>query len=561
MAGDDRTSASGAAAGLALDEAERALLEQIREQITERSKIRSTAAPREPGNPRETKRARLERNQEQLESLFDEALARPAVVRALSDTGYDAADLRQAAAKGTWARDVAPAINAIQATTPDQDVRHRETVERAARAMNDLVIGQPVPGSGHWVDELERGVRASLAGKRVSDTRVAERFVMWAEEAMTALTQPVATAARDILVERFLDGELKGAGQGPDEWTPALRAALQRSGMIPVAKDDRQRLDDVDPVLGTLRRSSRQSGEEGATAEANRVIAADDAETPPGRRQVDDLTAVAREAGNDPTETKAGLISRLRGYWARTGEGATSVRPIQSDDSEALPDALKRRYAVHVSRDGRMIELFEAGAKAAAITLDAKSITTTHNEGVVISDIVLLARDRGWQAIKVSGTAEFKDAVWLEASKAGLSVQHEPSSAVRASYAKWDQERPANQIQQGGAGRTPEQGTRRNDDLAQAFAAKSAEERLADQRLRNAQLELMIGIRTAEKELKRPIAEMPEVAQALAAAVREQLAQGRMFDAPFVKADPPKRLAKQVVNPRIEADRIPPPRV
>ena len=198
-----------------------------------------------------------------------------------------------------------------------------------------------------------------------------------------------------------------------------------------------------------------------------------------------------------------------------------------------MPDALKRRYAVHVSRDGQTIELFEAGAKAAAITLDAKSIRTSHNEGVAISDIILLARDRGWQALKVSGTAEFKDAVWLEASKAGLSVQHDPSSAARAALAKWDQERPANQIQQDGSARTREQGAQRGDELAQAFAAKSAEERLADPRLRNAQLELMIGIRTAEKELKRPIAEMPEVTQALTAAVPRTAGAGNDVRRPF----------------------------
>ena len=562
MADDDKAGVSGTAAGLALNEADRALLKQIREQIAERSQIRNTSVPREPRDPQETKRARLERNQDHLESLFDEAVARPAVARALSEIGYDASDPRQAAAKGTWARDVAPAIASIQGPTlRDQDAQRREAVAQAARAMNDLVIRQPAPGSHIWIDELEGRVRASLAGKRVSEPQVAQRFVMWAEEAMTAATQPAATAARNILIERAFKGELNSEGQGRDRWAPALHSALQRAGRNPIVNGDSERLGDVDPIAGRQRRSARQRHGEGATAEANHVTAPDNAETQPGRRQVADLAAVAQETESKTTAAQGGIISRLRGYWAQPRREVTTGRPEQSDDSEALPDALKRRYAVHVSRNGGTIELFEAGAKAAAITLDAKSITTSHNEGVVISDVILLARDRGWHALRVSGTAEFKDAVWLEASKAGLSVQHEPSSPVRASFAKWDQERPANQIQQDGTARTREQGTRRGDDLAQAFAAKTAEERLADPRLRNAQLELMIGIRTAEKELKRPIAEMPEVAQALLAAVREQLAQGRMFDVPFVKAEAPKRTPRQVSNPRIDADRIPHPRV
>ena len=206
-----------------------------------------------------------------------------------------------------------------------------------------------------------------------------------------------------------------------------------------------------------------------------------------------------------------------------------------------------------------MIELFEAGAKAPAITLDAKSISTKYNEGAVIADIILLARDRGWQTLKLSGTAEFKDAVWLEASKAGLVTQYEPSSAVRAAFAKWDQDRAPNQVQQ--ASPSSAQGPRRDDGLAQAFSSMSAEERLADPRLRNAQLELMVGIRTAERELKRPFAEMPEVAQALTAAIREQLVQGRRFDAPFVGPETAKRAVRQESNPKIDADRIPPPRV
>lgn len=560
MAVDDKADGPSRNAVAVLNETDRALLEQMRERIAERSQIRRTQADGGPRDRQETKRARLERNQEQLEELFDEAIARPAVARALKESGYEADALRQAGVRGIWARDVAPAISAAHSTASRElEPQRRDAVAQAARGMIDLRLDQP-EHSDRWLDDLERGVRANLGGKRPSNQQVAQRLVEWAEEAMSAVSQPVATAARTILIQRAFEGELGGDAQGRDRFAPALRVALERAGMSPATVTRGEELTDAGTASRSRARPSKQKEDADRPAEPNRIFAPDEAESPPARRQVADLAEVAQTAASAPTPAEPGLFARLRGLWAGKEQPTPQERASRADEDEALPDALKRRYAAHVSRDGRTIELFEAGARTPAITLDAKSITTKHNEGAVITDIILLARDRGWQSLKVSGTAEFKDAVWLEASKAGLVAQHEPSSAMRAAFVKWDQERPANEIQQAARTRGQEQAPRRDEGLAQAFAAKSAEERLADPRLRNAQLELMIGIRTAEKELKRPIAQMPEVAQALAAAIREQLAQGRMFDAPFVIPEAPTRGAKQAATPRIEADRISPPR-
>jgi hypothetical protein len=560
MAVESKRGEPGGNVGPVLTEVDRALLEQMRERIAERSQIRRTPADGGGDRRQETKRARLERNQERLEELFDEAIARPAVARALKESGYDAAGLRQAGAKGTWARDVAPAISATHlAASRELEQQRRDAVAQAARAMIDLRLDNQAPSTDRWFDDLERGARASLGGKRASERQVALRLVEWAEEAMSAVSAPVATAARTILIQRAFETEVVGEGQ-EGKLTPALRVALERAGMSPGTVGRRDELTNADAAAGSEAKPSKQKDKADGPREPNRIYASDDAESLPSRRQVADLAEVAQKAASTPTLGEPGLLARLRGYWAGKEQSAPPERSSQADDGEALPDALRRRYAVYVSDDRRTIELFEAGAKTPAITLDAKSISTKHDEGAVIADIVLLARDRGWQSLKVSGTAEFKDAVWLEASKAGLAAQHEPSSAVRAAFAKWDQERPANLVQ-AIPSRAQEQAPRREEGLAQAFASKNAEERLADPRLRNAQLELMIGIRTAERELKRPIAEMPDVAQALTAAIRDQLAQGRMFDAPFVIPEAPKRSPKQVSAPKIEADRIPAPRV
>jgi hypothetical protein len=293
---------------------------------------------------------------------------------------------------------------------------------------------------------------------------------------------------------------------------------------------------------------------------ANRIEAPDAEETASSLRQVAEFAEHLASATVAPATPGPTLFARARAFLQDRGDKEVPAAPIDDDAGDGVPEALRQRYAVHVSDDRKTISLFEKGSKTAAITLDGHSIMTPHNEGVVIADIVALARDRGWQALKISGTAEFKDAVWLEANKAGLTVQHEPSAAIQAHFAKWERDRPENRIQAATPARPDGPARTTGDELGAAFAAKTSEERLADPRFRNAQLELMVGVRTAEKELGRPIADMPDVLQALTAAVRQQLAHGRVFDAPFVKAEQRKAVTRQVTNPKIDADRIPPPR-
>jgi hypothetical protein len=309
---------------------------------------------------------------------------------------------------------------------------------------------------------------------------------------------------------------------------PVLAHTLDAAGVAPARLHDAAergaRESEVLPAIAKAREPLPQPQQDGS----NRIMAADAQAMPGAARQVEELadTPDASRA-KQPDEPRA-VWERLRGFVDRRPSPAA---PEPTNPADDLPEAFRKRYAVHVSDDRKTIQLFEKGAKVASITLDAKAIVTPHDSGAVIGDVIALARDRGWQALKVRGIAEFKDAIWFEASKLGLFVEHDPSASVRASFEKWDRERPANQVEQGqlpkGDGLAPPQAM----DLATAFMTKSPEQRLADPRLRNAQLELMIGIRTAEKELRRPIAEMPEVAQALTAAIREQLVQGRAFEA------------------------------
>jgi hypothetical protein len=497
---DDASFAS--APGLVLTEADRLAVERLELAIAERSRLRAEPAAVRIDAPRESKRARLERSQKNLVELFDDLVARPAIERVIAQSGFAMIDLRDAGERGTWARDVVPAIKAIRPVIDQDQHRQRaQAVEEASRLILEPFPNRTKAGPETWLETLEGRVYASLGEGNLSKEEAARRLMAWGEEALSAVPESVAAVAHTLLAHHVTGGVLGG-----------------------------------EPLF-------------------NRVSATDEHESAPARRQVaafvDNLSVQT-----DRSERETGLIARMRELFAKKESAEDAASVFRAGDEDSLPEALRRRYAVHVSSDRRTIELFEAGAKSPTITLDARSISTRHNEGVVIADIVALARDRGWQTLKVSGTSEFKDTLWLEASKLGLVAQHDPSSAVKAAFAKWDRERPSNHIQQSAdaPGARPEMHT----DLAAAFLAKSPEERLADPRLRNAQLELVIGIRTAEKELKRPIAEMPDVARALAATVREQLASGRKFDAPFLSPNSPRPFGRQVNNPAVDAGRIPP---
>lgn len=81
-----------------------------------------------------------------------------------------------------------------------------------------------------------------------------------------------------------------------------------------------------------------------------------------------------------------------------------------------LPDAVARKYL----RDGD--KLFRSGLdEKPGLTL-RKDTGIRINDDAAIRDAVAIARHNGWQTIRVNGSDDFKKAVYLEASRAGLEV-------------------------------------------------------------------------------------------------------------------------------------------
>lgn len=428
---------------------------------------------------------------------------------------------------------------------------------RLLRAIAEVGADERPGSADRLVHDLEDQVRVSVGQGAGTDAAVASLLFDRVERVIDIAPAPIADELRQALVRRAYEAELE------DDTAPRHRDRVGREPAGVMAGDEEGRY----AVPERIRRAEQdlRATEEAAERQVdgprrndrvNRIEAADGARSEQADRQVEEFVELVREPTRIATASdRSGLLSRLRDFVSRrdvevVGQGAPDA------DEATIPEALRRWYGVHVSDDQRKIELFETGAKAAAITLDSRSISTPHNEGAVIAHVVALARDRGWQTLKVDGTAEFKEVIWLEATKVGLAVTHQPSPATLAAYEKWNRERPENRAQ-----RAPRQGTEAQqqgrEDLGTLFAARSPEERLADPRLRNAHLELVAGIRTAEKELGRSIGELPEVRRALTAAVGQRLSSGKVFEAPFLTPDRVHPTVKQINNPTIDGDKIP----
>ncbi|WP_242187127.1 LPD7 domain-containing protein [Sphingomonas sp. CARO-RG-8B-R24-01] len=511
---------------------------------------------------RELHYEKIDVNQDRLNEALESVLKSPSLSSAFTKAGYDPDELRSLGEDGAWDSDVADAVYFVRSGLNRHEVAARqEAVSQQVTAMEQAGVDQRPSMADRLVTEFEGQVRADIAGRdRVDESEVASRLADRVEQLIAMAPEPIAEQLRQALVRRAFEAELDADG------APVPRDRLgSELGMI-LAGDDE---DGRSPIPTRVRRAERdlELAEDARGHQdirqhegSNRIEAPDGASSEQSAEQVREFVELTAEPASRAAEAHGvGFLGLLRGM-LRPGDTETVVTALAADDDSTIPEALRRRYGVHVSDNQKKIELFERGAKIAAITLDARSISTSHNEGVVIADIVALARDRGWQTLKVDGTAEFKDAVWLEANKVGLAVNHHPSSATQATYEKWDRERPDNKVQQAPGAQAEGVPRPARQDLASLFAEKNPEDRLADPRLRNAQLELMIGILTAEKELGKTIGEMPDVQRALTAAVGQQLANGKVFDPPFVKPEQTRPAARQVVNPTIKADTIPAPR-
>ncbi|MEO5598874.1 MAG: LPD7 domain-containing protein [Novosphingobium sp.] len=255
-----------------------------------------------------------------------------------------------------------------------------------------------------------------------------------------------------------------------------------------------------------------------------------------------DVRAIADRAIKD---AKPGIGERLR-------EGATKVaEALRRDDEkrreawEVFGEKISKHYLV-VREDDKRVGLYEPAGKTPAIVIDKHKISTAHESGAAIADSVKLAVDRGWSSIKLEGTQVYKDAVWLEAKKYDLKVGHNPSPLVRAELERWRATNefrplpdkganpvvpilpPAKQVQTKMAAIDPDQ----KRDLGREFLNKTADQRLADPLLRNAELSARAARDLALNRFGKDDGRLKIAFASVDKLVSDQLRRGHQFSTP-----------------------------
>jgi hypothetical protein len=257
-----------------------------------------------------------------------------------------------------------------------------------------------------------------------------------------------------------------------------------------------------------------------------------------------DVRSIADRAIRD---ARPGIGERLREAAAKVAETLRKDDERRREAWEIFGEKISKHYLV-VREGDKRVGLYEPASKTAAIVIDNHKISTPHESGAAIADAVKLAVDRGWTSIKLDGSAAFKDAVWLEAKKYDLKVGHAPSPVVRAEFERWREtnalrplpDKTSNPVtvQPGHTPQTkasvapPTQEQPR--DLGKEFLSKTAEQRLADPKLRNAELSARAARDLALKRFANDDGRLKVAYASVDKLISEQLGRGHQFSTPKV---------------------------
>jgi hypothetical protein len=262
-------------------------------------------------------------------------------------------------------------------------------------------------------------------------------------------------------------------------------------------------------------------------------------------------------------DAQPGIGERLRQGVSRVAETLLSDNEKPREAWEVFGEKISRHYLV-VREDGKRVGLYEPSSKTPAIVIGKHKISTSHESGAAVADSVKLAVDRGWTSIKLDGTQAFKDAVWLEAKQYDLKVGHKPSPVIRAEFERWRETNalrplpdrtsqtttPALAAKTQAATPAPDQ-TR---DLGRDFLLKTAEQRLADPLLRNAELSARAARDLASQRFGKEGARLKVAYASVDKLVSNQLRRGHQFSAPKmqqIRSTPLPGDAHRFERPRI----------
>jgi hypothetical protein len=139
--------------------------------------------------------------------------------------------------------------------------------------------------------------------------------------------------------------------------------------------------------------------------------------------------------GRDPTTDRRGEDINAKSVSADKSFSTTV-------DDKALPDRIRRKYHVVANeseKDGPNGEArlyADERGEYLAFKVTEDRLVTRLTAAEVIRDMVSVAQHRGWDALHVRGSAEFRREAWLEAGARGIEVQgYRPTDLDRQALA------------------------------------------------------------------------------------------------------------------------------
>ncbi|NPD70341.1 hypothetical protein HN018_28145 (plasmid) [Lichenicola cladoniae] len=152
---------------------------------------------------------------------------------------------------------------------------------------------------------------------------------------------------------------------------------------------------------------------------------------------------------------------------APQGEARKAASEAKAPAYAAEPEAIRRAY--YVEEQGSQRRYYDDYKKTAlAIRADDTAISSKREDLTTIRAILTLAESRGWQEVKVNGSAEFKREAWIEAAARGITAQGYKASDVDR------QEADRRRAEQGPSVRPPPQAPEGNEVRQAASRATPA---------------------------------------------------------------------------------------
>lgn len=308
-----------------------------------------------------------------------------------------------------------------------------------------------------------------------------------------ALTKESPEVAAEVEARRVRpDMSAQAANDGVAPRGPAANGPMQRESLL-IDQTTASRLADARARdrNGAAIEMELNGIEPSTTRESRAMDAAGEANGAAGLRQ-------SQEAQQTGAMGSAGKPNSTQ---VETNEAFT---PSNTDVKAVVPPDVEKRYL-------RVGERYYHPQNTAVPAFEDKGsrLETRSNSEAVAATLVHIAKSRGWDEVKVSGSETFKREVWLEAAANGMQVKgyspteqdkvelvkrtrHTPANTVeedkrfrgRESEAPQEAAKPAQQTPgqrraQAFADRPPAEAVSEHPELARAYAAAAATDRKA----------------------------------------------------------------------------------